>query len=366
MTNNFFQKFSEDTNVKLKLYENYLTEWLPVFIASHNPITKNVNILDLFCGPGMDGEGTLGSPLLTLKVLNGYKEIVSRSQVNINLYFNDRDPDYIEELKGNIKDFGDISEKIKINLSNEDFKDFYPEINKITKGSANLIFLDQFGIKYVNEEKFIELSHLPMTDLIFFISSSTFKRFHSDSNVNGVLGLDSDEIQEMEFYKIHQLVHKAYTEFIPENHSYGLAPFSIKKGSNVYGLIFGSGHPLGLEKFLDICWKEDEFAGEANFDIHGDEKAVKNPTLFAEQEQKNMKINVFKSNLEEKVLSGELKTDLDIYLYALNRGFIGKHIKPVISNLKSERKISLKYPSFRCNTVWKTERIPKEVKILNQ
>ena len=43
--------------------------------------------------------------------------------------------------------------------------------------------------------------------------------------------------------------------------------FSIKKGANIYGLIFGSAHPLGIEKFLRVCWKVDPVRGEANFDI---------------------------------------------------------------------------------------------------
>lgn len=366
MSTDFFKKFTEDTNVKLELYEDYLTEWLPVFISSPKPFKKTLNILDLFCGPGQDEEGTLGSPLIALKVLNKYEELVLNTEVQINLYFNDKSSEYLEQLKLNIKKFGYDSENIQIHYSCSDFEEFYPMIKGITKNSANLLFLDQFGVKYINQDKFESLVLLPVVDLIFFISSSTFKRFHNDENVNKIIGKESQEIQAMDFYKIHRLVHEAYSNFVPKGHSYGLAPFSIKKGTNVYGLIFGSGHPLGMEKFLDICWLKDETTGEANFDIQGDIINKKAPTLFANEDQEVSKIDAFKSRLKESILNAQLKTDLDIYLYAINEGFTNKHIIPVIQELKAEKEIKLKNPSFKCGTVWKRDRDPKVIELLKK
>ncbi|MFO7903844.1 MAG: hypothetical protein R6U98_14365, partial [Pirellulaceae bacterium] len=58
-----------------------------------------------------------------------------------------------------------------------------------------------------------------------------------------------------------------------------LYPFTLKKGANIYGLVFGSKHPLGVEKFLDLAWSKNEINGEANFDIDKDvHKSL--PTLF--------------------------------------------------------------------------------------
>lgn len=364
MSKDFFKKFTEDTNVKLELYEDYLMKWLPVFIVPPKPIRNTVNIMDLFCGPGKDEEGTLGSPLIALKVLKVYEGHIFKSPAKINLYFNDKEQEHIDQLKLNIEEFGYRKDLINIHYSCSDFEELYPKINQISNNSANLIFLDQFGIKYVNQEKFVEICQLSITDLIFFISSTTFKRFHSDLNINQVLSLTPDEIQKEEFYKIHRLVHKAYTSFIPEGHSYGLAPFSIRKGTNVYGLIFGSGHPLGLEKFLDICWLKDETTGEANFDIQGDIKLKQQPSLFAAEEAKTLKIAVFQSELEEEILNGQLTSDLQIYLFALNRGFTNKHISPIIQKLKKENKIDLKYPSFKCATVWDRGRTPRVVQVI--
>jgi hypothetical protein len=46
----------------------------------------------------------------------------------------------------------------------------------------------------------------------------------------------------------------------------------------VNGLIFGSSHPLGMDKFLQVAWNKDVINGEADFDINRDNVA---PSLIA-------------------------------------------------------------------------------------
>lgn len=364
MSKSFFNKpFTEDTNVKLELYREYLKKWLPVFIGAHKPYWDVVNIFDLFCGTGKDSEGTSGSPIIALEVLESFKDLVESTSVKINLHFNDQNANFLDELKSNIEQFEFDENKIKIHYTNEDFVELFPNILPKTKDAANLMFLDQFGVKYVNKERFKTLIELPVTDLMFFISSSTFNRFPDDPNVADIIGMDSNQIKGVPFYDIHRLVHKKYSDLIPEEHSYGLAPFSIRKGTNIYGLIFGSGHPLGLEKYLEICWDLDGVTGEANFDIQGDEKKQYQPSLFEEDNQQT-KISIFEENLKCQILDGTLQSDLEIYVFALNNGFIARHIIPVIRSMKIEKLIKVSHPSFKSSTVWKKDRKPKQIELL--
>ncbi|MCB0743817.1 MAG: three-Cys-motif partner protein TcmP [Ignavibacteriae bacterium] len=363
MSSDFFDKpFNEDTNVKLDLYREYLKKWFPVFLAPPNPFRKKLNVFDYFCGPGKDSEDTFGSPLIAIEVLNSYKDLVESTIVEINLHFNDSNPKYIEELKHNIEKLEFNRKKINIEFYNQDFVKLFPETLGIFDNSANLIFLDQFGIKYVDNETFQTLIKLKVTDILFFTSSSTFNRFPDDPNVTKIIGLSSDEIKAKQFYDIHRLVHQKYSDLIPEGYSYCLAPFSIKKGTNIYGLIFGSGHPLGMEKFLDICWEKDEETGEANFDIQGDKQLKVQPSLFNEDNDQTKKA-VFQNKLKEKILLGDLKNDLEIFVYSINNGFTAKHIRPVIRELKNSGKINMKHPSFKCSTVWSYNREPKKVEL---
>ena len=48
MADDFFDKpFTEDTNVKLELYREYLKKWFPVFIAAKNPFVSLVKNPDI-------------------------------------------------------------------------------------------------------------------------------------------------------------------------------------------------------------------------------------------------------------------------------------------------------------------------------
>ena len=77
-----------------------------------------------------------------------------------------------------------------------------------------------------------------------------------------------------------------------------LYPFSIKKGRNIYGIVFGSSHPRCVEKFLRTAWKENPENGEANFDIHNDELG----TIDLFEGRKLSKIELFQSEFEKEVL----------------------------------------------------------------
>src|SRR5262245_30873128 len=69
------------------------------------------------------------------------------------------------------------------------------------------------------------------------------------------------------YYHVHRKVWEYYQELLPDPTHFYLARFSIKKGSNIYGLIFGSRAALGMDKFLHVAWTQDPINGEADYDI---------------------------------------------------------------------------------------------------
>ena len=363
MSKDFFDKpFDEDTLIKLEMYGDYVRKWVPVFLANKKPFVNKVNIMDFFSRVGCDSNGKPGSPILAINILMEYEEYLKREDITVNVFFNDYNADYCKRLKSNIDKLEFDKENIRVEILNEQFTTAYETLKPKMKGSANLLFLDQFGIKYVTRAFFQDLIKIPHTDSLFFISSATYKRFCRDENISEIIGLNPKDVQEVPSTHIHRLVTKTYDSFIPKGFNYSVAPFSIKKGANVYGLIFGSGHPLGMEKFLEVCWDKDKRTGEANFDIEGEGINEQTPFLFEEMNTPS-KIEVFQTELKEKILSGEIKNDRDIYFFMINSGFLGQHVRPVIQELKND-KIELKHPSFKCKTVLDKEREPKEIKIL--
>ena len=164
------------------------------------------------------------------------------------------------------------------------------------KSAAKLVILDQCGVKQITEDVFRQLINSPSTDFMFFISSSHLRRFISTDEFSRYFpDMSSEEIKNIPATDVHRFVCSYYQKLVPSEKSFYVAPFSIKKGANVYGIIFGSSILLGLEKFLKVCWNQDCVSGEANYDI--DDDMVRNGKTLFEELNISRKVDIFKEQL---------------------------------------------------------------------
>lgn len=69
--------------------------------------------------------------------------------------------------------------------------------------------------------------------------SAIFSRLGDHPSIRKYLDLGKPE----DSHDAHRSVVDHFRQWVPTHSDYYVAPFSIKKGSNVYGLVFGSGHP---------------------------------------------------------------------------------------------------------------------------
>ncbi len=342
MGRNLFRKpFDEGTRDKLKIFEDYLKEWLPVFVARKEIIWEEIKIFDLFAGEGFDINNTPGSPALIIKALKDNEELIVKSKVKIKVIINEYDKDKFEILQKNLETIADKS-IYSIEYYNDDFINVFNLYFDSMKNSANFLFLDQNGIKQITEDVFERLINLKQTDFIFFISSSYIKRFSELEGFKKYLKISKQDLEDKSYYHIHRIVLNYYRSKIPKSKSYFLAPFSIKKPTGIYGLIFGTNHTLGIEKFLHVCWKHDKLTGEANFDIDNEKIDVKKPKLFEEYNVPN-KRQVFENALKRAILNYTLKTDKDVYLFTLNEGFLIKDANKVLKQLSKEKMINIDF-----------------------
>ena len=88
------------------------------------------------------------------------------------------------------------------------------------------------------------------TDFMYFISSSYFLRFGETEQFQNNITIDIDRARKDPYNHIHRSVLKQLREQIPDGSNFRLYPFTIKKNTNVYGIIFGAAHPLAIDKFL--------------------------------------------------------------------------------------------------------------------
>lgn len=337
----FNEPFDDGTLFKLKIFNDYFKEWLPVFVSANKPIWKHIQIYDLFAGMGKDIKGTLGSPLLILSELDRWKTLISENKLKVDVILNEFEEKYYQELIKNIQPFKQVKE-FSIEEYNDDFKTIFDFHYDSMKTSANFLFLDQNGIKQITESVFNKIINLKQTDFLFFISSSFIKRFSEVESFQRYLKITRQDLENKSYYHIHRIVLDYYRSLIHEKTKYYLAPFSIKKPAGIYGLIFGSNHIYGLEKFLKVCWKHDQLTGEANFDIDNEKIDLSKPSLFSEYNVPK-KIQVFEDELKKQILDEKLKTDLDVYNFSLEQGFLPRHANKILNHLKSQEKIDFDF-----------------------
>jgi three-Cys-motif partner protein len=343
----FHKKFDKGTKTKLHIFNEYFKETFPVFLFT--PFWDEVLIYDFFAGKGYDDAGEKSTSLNILEQIKPYCRLLNENSEK-KLYIILNDKEYKDELEHNVKEYFNncskdcaiecVLEK-RIQISNKDFAVYFDEVYekiKVRDKSAKLIFLDPFNF-ILDQEKFTKLTKLKATDFICFIPSSYLLRFKDYKGFTSIIDITKIESDNKPPAHFHRLIADHFESLLPSGKEYYIGCFSIKKGSNYYGLIFGSNHSLGAEKFQQVCWKLDPLTGEADYNIDREPSySTPNATLFEETDIP-LKIQVFKQELVNKILNFEITTDVDAYKFALKKRCQIKLASDVLKELISNNKI---------------------------
>ncbi len=330
--------FNEGTLTKLHIFELYAREWFPVFLASANSPRAAIHLFDFFAGPGTDCQNVHGSPLRLLRQLQEYQGTQGWGKVHIHAHFYDEDSDKIARLKENIASHNPQLPSVNFDIRPLRFEDAFraAESTLADSHAAKLVFIDQTGVAHVTPEVFRKLVNSPTCDFLFFLSSSTLHRFRDHPAIWQKIDRPED------YYHVHREALEYYRGLLPRGQEYYLAPFSIKKGANIYGLIFGSAHPLGIDKFLEVAWRKDEFSGEADFPIDR-ENIRPGQMLLPMTEVQTRKLTAFESELENLLRSRRLSSEVDVMKVCFEHGVKRQHARPVLSRLKKEGVIDIEF-----------------------
>lgn len=337
--------FDDATNLKLDIFRECFREWLPVFI--HNPNIRKTYIYDFFAGSGKDSNGNYGSPLILFEEAKGKNQMYCNKSNphNVIFAFNEKIQSKAEKLQINVNNYvNDCLMNCNRNkcvydyhFGNYDFKEaFYRNnVDDIlnNRNYGKFILLDQYGFKEVDNDIFKKLISAPKTDFIFFISSSFIKRFKEHDSVKKYIETEKLNFDEAKPKECHRILADYFNSLIPINYEYYLHHFTIKKGANYYGLIFGTSHTFGMEKFLKVCWTKDVLSGEANFDLNDD---FQYGTLFYTEENTN-KIEKFKTKLEELILNGKIKNNIQGLKYTLKSRVLTRVFLDKILEMKDDK-----------------------------
>ncbi len=338
--------FDESTLLKLEIFGDCFREWFPVFI--HNPFIKKISIYDFFAGSGKDPVGNHGSPLVLLRESMGNdRSYCSKIKKPIEFIFNESLKRKSRTLDDNVRHYLSTCENDKgcnqcvyaTSVENEEFKDcFYDsrvQGNLRNEEIGKFILLDQYGFKEIDNQIFLDLVNSPKTDFIFFISSSFINRFKEEPNTKIHIDTEKINFDASLPNECHRVIANYFRNMIPQGKEYYLHHFSIKKGGNYYGLIFGSNHSLGMEKFLKVCWEKDELSGESNFNIDND---FEEDSLFYNSEKSNKKQKI-KKKIQNKILNQEIRDNISGMKYTLKNGCLPRLFTEVIKELEDKNTI---------------------------
>jgi three-Cys-motif partner protein len=330
--------FDEGTVTKLQIFELYVRSWLPVFLSPKTPSRRELHIFDFFAGPGTDSKGIFGSPLRILQQIHNFSALPGYKTIQIHVHFFDQDVNKIRGLEEKIGIHHLRLAGVTFDIKPLDFNQAFHQSKGILKKSqaAKLVLIDQSGVDHVTEAVFRTLVGSPVCDFLFFISSSTLHRFHDHPAIKQKI------VRPNDYYHVHRAALEYYRGLLPTVKDYYLAPFSIKKEANIYGVIFGSAHPLGMDKFLQVAWRTDAISGEANFDINREDIHPDAPRLPFE-ELKPTKIAAFENELEHLLRSGSLSNERDVIRICFNHGVQRKHAEKVLAKVKKEGIIDLNF-----------------------
>lgn len=337
--------FDEATKFKLEIFGECFKEWLPVFV--HDTYTPKLYVYDFFAGTGKDINGSPGSPLVLLSEAKGTNcNICGRlHQKEIVFGFNDKNEgaklkEVVENYLHECRKHNCNQDKCnyQIHFGNYDFKQALERQNVknilSNNNYAKFLVLDQFGFSQIDQKVFAELVNYPKTDFIFFIASSYVKRFRDHPYLKKYIDTSSIDFDKIKPKEIHRAIANHYESMLGQKEYY-IHHFSLKKGANYYGLILGSGHTLGMEKFLKICWNKDTYAGESTENINDD---YEEGTLFYDKNSSNKIIEV-KNDIKAKVLSSEITDNITGLKYALKKKCLPKVFTETVIELERQKQI---------------------------
>lgn len=145
------------------------------------------------------------------------------------------------------------------------------------------------------------------------------------------------DFEEKKPKECHRIIADYFRNLIPADKEYYIHHFTIQKGTNYYGLIFGTSHTLGMEKFVKVCWMEDKNSGESNCNIDND---FEKDSLFYDPTNTAKKLRI-KDELLRLILSGKIKSNVEGLKWVLSCGCEPNLFIEAVNTLVAQKKVAI-------------------------
>lgn len=332
--------FDEETLAKLDIFEDYAEAWIPTFVMSGY---KEIHIFDFFAGSGYDHIGIPGSPIRILQQIRKYLQHIFEKGTKVVFHINEYEKLKYEELQiaceKYVDQYPELRRILQIKPYCRDFADLFDELYSVIMKYPSLVYLDQYGVKFLSEKYIRAFENTKTTDFLYFVSTSHFLRFGNTLEFRKHFNFDVEHAKREPYKFIHRNLIKQMQGSLLSSSELKLYPFSIKKGNNIHGIIFGAKSIRAIDKFLDIAWRRSPVNGDANFDIDG-EATIQQLDIFGNQRQ--TKKEVFAKKLQDYIKLNKVVTNKDIFNFTLSLGHPRQHGAAVVKTLKNNKLVN--YP----------------------
>lgn len=327
MIDSHFNEYQPTTRVKLQIISDYVSRWLPIFLQTWNG--DAIGLIDVMAGPGGDGTGSDGSPLIAAKALQAYQEMAEKHGVTIRVFLNDDKPDHVSALEEKVSS---LPIRDQITVTCLDYKDALTQALGEIKNGAAFVLIDQYGWSNVDTDLLASLLSKRYRDIMFFMALQFMLRDIPSGIAQRHLG---DGVSQLEGQPTRTLA-RAYRSYLK---SHLAARISGKvfvcsaslHGKTSYALMFCATHPLAAEIFVTSVDKRPSYRRD-----NVDDGQV---NLFEERSHDDIDLDELQRSFEAFIQEKD-RSNREIYEWSLEEGVDPKKfLKPVLKRLEEQGKI---------------------------
>ena len=261
------------TEAKHRLYARYLDAWFAILLQEQ--WVKRVTYIDAFAGPGEYEDGEPGSPTFALRNLLNHsrRAVMNLRRDRVTMIFLEAKRARCEHLQAHlVKNFGDLN-KLPVHVEVVEGKaerDTIPLLTKFNawgKGAPILAVFDSWGSVRVPLTTIARIASNPSSETIVTFGPNWFTRRENldPDKLDLVFGgrdrwnPSNRDVRPSKRWQDWLQTYKAATK--SAGHDYALNFEVMPASGHPLYLVFGTGHPYGVEVFKDAMWSVDRHDG---------------------------------------------------------------------------------------------------------
>lgn len=288
----FYDAQSEASQIKARIVTKYFMFWAKVMVPQARDWAKALAYIDLFAGPGRYEDGTKSTPILILEAAVQNPDL----RKLLVTTFNDRNPEFAERLKANIRQIPGIE-----TLAHEP-QVYSVEVDQEVAdmfGRAALVpsfsFVDPFGYKGITQRLLKGMLKDWGCDLILFFSyariNAAIDNEIFEDHISALFGQDRlrdlrARLQGKKPWEREALILETFSRVLQDLSLKYVLPFTFRrKGQDrtSHHLILVTKHPLGYTVMKEIMAGEssDFDQGVPSFAYSRSLSEAETPLLFS-------------------------------------------------------------------------------------